>query len=112
FLQKARDHTLLGKGGEEAAAELYGLLQRQQVNDRLPTGLPPGTPIAHKTGDRIGWAHDAGVITTSQGDVLLAVLSGPGAGPCCHADPPGPAEKVAFGDIADLGHRVYELFAA
>ena len=110
FLQKARDRTLLGDGGEDAAEELYGLLQAQQVNDRLPTGLPPGTPIAHKTGDRIGWAHDAGVITTPNGDVLLAVLSGPWASPCCDADHPGPAERVAFGAIAELGHRVYELF--
>jgi beta-lactamase class A len=111
FLQKARNHTLLDAGGEDASTELYGLLQAQQVNDRLPTGLPPGTPIAHKTGDRIGWAHDAGVITTTRGDVLLAVLSGPWAPPCCDADHPGPAEKVAFGAIADLGSRVYRLYA-
>ena len=112
FLQKTRDHTLLGEGGEAAAAELYGLLQSQQVNDRLPTGLPPGTPIAHKTGDRIGWAHDTGVITTPKGDVLLAVLSGQWKAPCCDADHPGPAEKVAFGAIADLGRQVYALFSA
>jgi beta-lactamase class A len=111
FMQKARDHTLLGKGGEEASAELYGLLQAQQIDDRLPLGLPAGTPIAHKTGDRIGWAHDAGVITTPQGDVLLAVLSGQWASPCCDADHPGPAEAAAFGAIADLGRRVFELFA-
>src|SRR3954451_22021843 len=109
FLQKARDHSLLGKGGEEPSAELYGLLQRQQVNARLPLGLPPGTPIAHKTGDRIGWAHDAGVITTPNGEVLLAVLSGQWKSPCCDADHPGPAERIAFGAIADLGRDVYNL---
>ena len=43
-------------------AELYGLLQAQQVGDRFPLGLPPGTPVAHKTGDRRHWAHDAGII--------------------------------------------------
>src|SRR5205823_3331477 len=50
FFQQARAGTLLGPGGEAPTAELYGLLRQQEVNDRLPTGLPPGTPIAHKTG--------------------------------------------------------------
>ncbi len=107
FLQRARDRTLLGSGGEAASAELYGLLQRQQVNDRLPKGLPPGTPIAHKTGDRFHWAHDAGIIRTpSGGEYLLAVLTGSWPLPCCDADHPGPAEARAFGAIADLAKAV------
>jgi beta-lactamase class A len=84
------------------------LLRRQQVNDRLPLGLPPATPIAHKTGDILHWAHDAGVITTPRGDVLLAVLSGPWPSPCCDADHPGAAEAKAFGAIAALATAVYE----
>jgi beta-lactamase class A len=111
FLTRAHNGTLLGPDGGAQSAELYALLARQQVNDRLPTGLPPGTPIAHKTGDIIGWAHDAGVITTPHGDVVLAVLSGPWPAPCCDADHPGEAERVAFGAIADLGRRVYEVLA-
>jgi hypothetical protein len=91
---------------------MYALLKAQQVNDRLPRGLPPGTPIAHKTGDRIHWAHDAGVITTPNGDVLLAVLTGPWAAPCCDADHPGAGERVAFGAIADLGSTIYQSVAA
>jgi beta-lactamase class A len=107
FFSQARDGTLLGAGGEDVTAELYDLLQRQQVNDRLPLGLPPGTPIAHKTGDIRQWAHDAGIITTPTGDVLLAVLSGPWPSPCCDADHPGAAEAKAFGAIADLASAVY-----
>ena len=107
FLGRARDGTLLGSGGGAATAELYGLLTRQQVNDRLPVGLPPGTPIAHKTGDRLHWAHDAGIVTTPRGELLLVVLSGPWPLPCCDADHPGPAERTAFGAIAELGRRVY-----
>jgi len=107
FLTQARDGTLLGAGGKDVSAELYGLLQRQQVNDRMPLGLPPGTPIAHKTGDIRQWAHDAGIITTPSGDVLLTILSGPWASPCCDADHPGPAEAKAFGAIADLASAVY-----
>lgn len=91
---------------------LYGLLQRQQVRDRLPTRLPAGTPIAHKTGDRIGWAHDAGVVTTPRGDLLVVVLSGQWVSPCCDADRPGPAEARAFGAIAEVGRLLYEEASA
>jgi hypothetical protein len=103
FLIQARD--------DPNERELYDLLRTQQVNDRLPQGLPPGTPIAHKTGDIRHYAHDAGVITTPHGDVVLAVLSGPWALPCCDADHPGPSEQVAFGAIARLGRAVYDAIA-
>jgi hypothetical protein len=90
--------------------ELYALLKAQQVNDRLPRGLPSGTPIAHKTGDRQHWAHDAGIITLpGGGELLLVVLSGPWPAPCCDADHPGPAEQRAFGAMADLARRVYPV---
>jgi beta-lactamase class A len=114
FLQRAHDGTLLGEGTAHVAAtkHLYGLLERQQVNDRLPTGLPPGTPIAHKTGDRRTVAHDAGIITTSRGPLLLAVLTGPWAQPCCDAARPGPAEARAFAAIAGVARVVYEVMEA
>jgi len=96
---------------DPVSGQLYDLLQRQQVNDRFPLGLPPGTPIAHKTGDRIGWAHDAGIITTPRGEVLLAALSGPYPAPCCKAERPGPAERAAFAALADVARRVYALYS-
>jgi hypothetical protein len=90
--------------------ELYSLLKAQQVNDRLPQGLPAGTPIAHKTGDRQHWAHDAGIITLpGSGELLLVVLSGSWPAPCCDADHPGPAEQRAFGAIAELARRIYAV---
>ncbi|HEV7685804.1 MAG TPA: serine hydrolase, partial [Acidimicrobiia bacterium] len=106
FFERARDGSLLGPGREAATGELYGLLRGQQVDDRLPAGLPPGTPIAHKTGDRIHWAHDAGIISGPR-EVLLVVLSGPWPAPCCDADHPGPGESRAFGAIAELARRVW-----
>jgi beta-lactamase class A len=111
FFEEAHNGTLLGPDGNEATRELYDLLRAQEVNDRLPQGLPSGTPIAHKTGDIRQWAHDAGVISTPHGDVVLAVLSGPWPLPCCDADHPGAAERIAFGAIADLGRAVFEAVA-
>ena len=108
FLTLAREGTLLGPGGEAATGELYRLLQAQQVNDRLPLGFPPGTPVAHKTGDRLHWAHDAGIVAMPRGELLVVVLSGPWPEPCCDADHPGPAEAKAFGAIADLGRLLYD----
>ncbi|HET9772503.1 MAG TPA: serine hydrolase, partial [Acidimicrobiia bacterium] len=107
FFERARDGTLLGPGGEAATAELWGHLENQRVVDRFPRGLPPGTPVAHKTGDRRHWAHDAGVITTPGPELLLVVLSGPWPAPCCDADRPGPGEERAFGAIAELARRAY-----
>src|SRR5204862_8033599 len=104
---QARDGTLFGRSGEADTADLYALLARQQVNDRLPRGVPPGTPLAHKTGDRLHWAHDAGVMSTPRGDVVVVVLSGPWSAPCCDAEHPGAAEASAFGAIAELGREVY-----
>ncbi|MCU1451729.1 MAG: serine hydrolase [Acidimicrobiales bacterium] len=91
-----------------AATELYALLKQQQVNDRIPPALPPGTPIAHKTGDRTGWAHDAGVVTTPKGDVIVAVLTGPWPAPCCHEERIGPPERRAFALIGSVARQVYD----
>jgi beta-lactamase class A len=93
-------------------SELYGLLRQQQVNDRIPPALPPGTPIAHKTGDRTGWAHDAGVITTPRGEVIVAVLTGAWPSPCCHEERIGALEREAFALIGAVARRVYDVVAA
>ena len=53
------------------------LLRAQQVNNRLPTGLPRGTPIAHKTGDLGGFMHDAGIVYAPHRTYIVAGLSGP-----------------------------------
>lgn len=109
FFERARAGTLLGPGGEAPTRELWDLLRRQQVRDRFPRGLPPGTPIAHKTGDRIGWAHDGGIFTLPDGrEVLLVAMTGQWASPCCKAERPGPAEERAFAAIAGLATAVHE----
>lgn len=58
-----------------ASAEMLQLLTRQHVSDRLSTGLPEGTVMAHKTGNLAHEAHDAGVIWTPFGPRIVVVLT-------------------------------------
>lgn len=59
----------------QASREMLDLLAQQGITDRLPVGLPPGTRVAHKTGNLPGIVHDAGVIYAPAGPVIVAVLS-------------------------------------
>jgi beta-lactamase class A len=52
--------------GEAAASRsctaMKEILFRQQFNDEIPAGLPPGTPVAHKTGSITAILHDAAIV--------------------------------------------------
>jgi beta-lactamase class A len=108
----ADDVALFLRRAHEQGGALWDLLARQQVRDRLPLGLPTGTKIAHKTGDRTHWGHDAGVITTPGGDVLVVVLTGPWDASCCDAERPDAAERRAFALIGDVARLVFDALAA
>lgn len=41
---------------------LLATLRAQAFNDQIPAGLPPGTPVAHKTGQITATLHDAAII--------------------------------------------------
>ena len=58
-------------------AAFISLLKAQQINDRLPVGLPADVTVAHKTGDLNGLAHDAGIIYTPNGNYIAVAMSGP-----------------------------------
>lgn len=42
--------------------EMVEILTRQHFNDGIPAGLPPGTRVAHKTGEITGHKHDAAIV--------------------------------------------------
>ena len=51
------------------------LLKRQHLRDRIPALLPQGIPVAHKSGLERAVCHDAGIIFTRRGDLLICVLT-------------------------------------
>ncbi len=51
------------RAASPAACEaMRQVLRRQEFNDEIPAGLPPGTPVAHKTGWITATTHDAAII--------------------------------------------------
>ena len=101
----ARDlGTLLGAIARGRAADrascdsMLAILGRQEFNEGVPAGVPPGTRVAHKT----GWIgevvyHDAAVVDPpTGGSYVLVVLTG------------GIREdSVAHNLVADLSRLVY-----
>jgi beta-lactamase class A len=43
-------------------ARMLEILKAQEFNEKIPAGLPPGVPVAHKTGDITGIHHDAAIV--------------------------------------------------
>ena len=92
----------LAKGdlvSDDASAEMLDILLRQEIGDRLPANLPDGVAVAHKTGSLNYVRHDAGILYTSLGPVVIVVMT----------------EDVANGNaataaISKLGELVFEYF--
>ncbi len=73
------------------------ILSRQEFNDEIPAGLPPGTKVAHKTGWIAGVLHDAAIVyPQNRKPYVLVVLT---------RDIPD--EKVARSLIADVSRIVW-----
>jgi beta-lactamase class A len=65
----ARDLGLILRAIEEGRAasagatrEMLEILQAQEFNEKIPAGLPPGTRVAHKTGEITAVSHDAAIV--------------------------------------------------
>ncbi len=61
----------------QACREMVAILERQEFNEEIPAGLPPGTRVAHKTGDISGVLHDAATVFPPEGrpPFVLVVLT-------------------------------------
>jgi beta-lactamase class A len=83
-----------------ACDTMLAILSRQQFNDEIPAGLPPGTRVAHKTGSITAVLHDAAVVyPTGRSPYVLVVLTRN-----------IPDERIARALIADLSRLVYQHF--
>jgi len=60
----------------QSSAAMLEILKRQQFNNGIPAGLPPGTPVAHKTGTITAVHHDAGIVYASRPYVLVVLTRG------------------------------------
>ena len=56
--------------------EMVEVLKRQKFNDAIPAGVPPGTPVAHKTGSITRIHHDAGIVYGPRPYVLVILTRG------------------------------------
>jgi beta-lactamase class A len=79
----ARDLAIILRAIEEGRAaspaathEMLAILLAQEFNEKIPAGLPPGTRVAHKTGEITAVSHDAAIIyPTGRKPYVLVVLT-------------------------------------
>jgi beta-lactamase class A len=94
LLEKIESGEALGPASARLMKEI---LLRQQFNDEIPAGLPPGTPVAHKTGSITATLHDAAIVyPPSRKPYVLVVLTRN-----------IPQEKVAQQLIADISRLTW-----
>ncbi|HEX3702416.1 MAG TPA: serine hydrolase [Vicinamibacterales bacterium] len=60
----------------QASSEMRAILERQHFNDRIPAGLPPGTVVAHKTGEITKIQHDAAIVYAPRPFLLVILIRG------------------------------------
>jgi beta-lactamase class A len=60
----------------KADAAMVAMLKDQKFNDAIPAGVPPGTPVAHKTGTITKIHHDAAIVYGPRPYVLVVLVRG------------------------------------
>jgi beta-lactamase class A len=54
--------------------KMLDILSHQEFRDKIPALLPPGTRVAHKTGNITGVEHDSGVVFLPDGTAYVLVI--------------------------------------
>jgi beta-lactamase class A len=66
-----------GEAVDKASSDdMVAILKRQKFNNRIPAGLPPGTPVAHKTGEITRIQHDAAIVYAGRPFVIVILVRG------------------------------------
>ena len=87
-----------GRAASRASCDaMRDVLLRQEFNEEIPAGVPPGTKVAHKTGFITGVLHDAAIVyPAGRSPYVLVVLT---------RDIPD--QSIARRMIADISRLVY-----
>jgi beta-lactamase class A len=59
-----------------SSRQMVEILERQKFNEGIPAGLPPGTRVAHKTGEITKIHHDAAIVFAPKPFVLVILVGG------------------------------------
>lgn len=84
----------------DASQAMLDILAQQAISDRLPALLPESAWIAHKTGNLPQVVHDAGIIVTDSGPIVVVGMS-----------EAMPDEWAAIDAIQHLGRTVFDAFS-
>ncbi len=95
-----------------ACDAMLDILLKQQLNDRLPRYLPPGTPCAHKTGTLPGIRNDSGIIYAGENAHVAVTVFSRWDDEAVSDDPIASREQpiavdAAFGRIGRLLYDTY-----
>jgi len=61
---------------QESSRQMIEILEGQKFNEGIPAGLPPGTRVAHKTGEITKIHHDAAIVFAPKPFVLVILVRG------------------------------------
>lgn len=74
-LEQLLDAIARGEAVDPASSKkMIEILERQKFNEGIPSGLPAGTPVAHKTGELTKIHHDAAIVFAPRPFVLVILV--------------------------------------
>ena len=90
-------------GNKNVSDQCISMLKLTRMNDRIPKYLPVDITIAHKTGLENGVCHDAGIVFTNKGDIIIVVLTK-------HANSNSAPSKGFIAKVSLHAYRYFEQF--
>jgi beta-lactamase class A len=80
----------------DSSRQMVEILARQKFNEAIPAGLPPGTRVAHKTGELTKIHHDAAIVYGPHPFALVILVRGIAE------------SKDSASLMADIARRIYQ----
>jgi beta-lactamase class A len=80
----------------DSSRQMVEIMTRQKFNEAIPAGLPPGTRVAHKTGELMKIHHDAAIVYGPRPFVLVILVRGMAE------------SKDSAALMADIARRIYQ----